>query len=116
MIRLARKSTPADAFARGQRICCVYGIHEGHARDQALLLPASVEDYVAADNPVRVWMPPVLQGDFPTFWRLGAYIVRVSGLFAWLIVCHWPVCSSKNAVHIGSESYDARAPGLVSTS
>lgn len=26
---------------------------EGHARDQALLLPASVEDYVAADNPVR---------------------------------------------------------------
>jgi len=26
---------------------------EGHARDQALLLPASVEDYVAADSPVR---------------------------------------------------------------
>ncbi|MDR6789159.1 transposase [Sphingomonas sp. BE138] len=26
---------------------------EGHARDQALLLPALVEDYVAADNPVR---------------------------------------------------------------
>ena len=26
---------------------------EGHARDQPLLLPASVEDYVAADNPVR---------------------------------------------------------------
>ena len=26
---------------------------EGHTRDQALLLPASVEDYVAADNPVR---------------------------------------------------------------
>jgi len=26
---------------------------EGHARDQMLLLPASVEDYVAADNPVR---------------------------------------------------------------
>jgi len=26
---------------------------EGHDRDQALLLPASVEDYVAADNPVR---------------------------------------------------------------
>ncbi len=26
---------------------------EGHARDRALLLPASVEDYVAADNPVR---------------------------------------------------------------
>ena len=26
---------------------------EGHARNQALLLPASVEDYVAADNPVR---------------------------------------------------------------
>jgi transposase/predicted Fe-S protein YdhL (DUF1289 family) len=26
---------------------------EGHARDQALLLPASVEDYVGADNPVR---------------------------------------------------------------
>jgi transposase len=26
---------------------------EGHSRDQALLLPASVEDYVAADNPVR---------------------------------------------------------------
>ena len=26
---------------------------EGHARDQALLLPASVEDYVVADNPVR---------------------------------------------------------------
>jgi transposase len=26
---------------------------EGHAREQALLLPASVEDYVAADNPVR---------------------------------------------------------------
>jgi transposase len=26
---------------------------EGHARDQALLLPASVEDYVRADNPVR---------------------------------------------------------------
>ncbi|MET0181118.1 MAG: transposase, partial [Novosphingobium sp.] len=26
---------------------------EGHARDQALLLPASVEDYVTADNPVR---------------------------------------------------------------
>ena len=26
---------------------------EGHARDQALLLPASVEDYVSADNPVR---------------------------------------------------------------
>ena len=26
---------------------------EGHARAQALLLPASVEDYVAADNPVR---------------------------------------------------------------
>jgi hypothetical protein len=26
---------------------------EGHARDQALLLPASVEDYGAADNPVR---------------------------------------------------------------
>ena len=26
---------------------------EGHARDQALLPPASVEDYVAADSPVR---------------------------------------------------------------
>jgi transposase len=26
---------------------------EGHARDQALLLPPSVEDYVAADSPVR---------------------------------------------------------------
>ena len=26
---------------------------EGHARDQALLLPVSVEDYVAADSPVR---------------------------------------------------------------
>ena len=26
---------------------------EGHARNQTLLLPASVEDYVAADNPVR---------------------------------------------------------------
>ena len=26
---------------------------EGHARDQALLLPALVEDYVSADNPVR---------------------------------------------------------------
>ena len=26
---------------------------EGHARDQALLLPASVGDYVSADNPVR---------------------------------------------------------------
>jgi hypothetical protein len=26
---------------------------EGHAREQALLLPASVEDYVTADNPVR---------------------------------------------------------------
>ncbi|MET4898938.1 hypothetical protein RN629_17675 [Sphingomonadaceae bacterium jetA1] len=26
---------------------------EGHARDQALLLPASVEDYVSPDNPVR---------------------------------------------------------------
>ena len=26
---------------------------ECHARDQALLLPASVEDHVAADNPVR---------------------------------------------------------------
>ncbi|WP_202949395.1 transposase [Sphingomonas sp. PAMC 26621] len=26
---------------------------EGHAREQALLLPALVEDYVAADNPVR---------------------------------------------------------------
>jgi transposase len=26
---------------------------EGHARDQALLLPASVEDYVGADSPVR---------------------------------------------------------------
>jgi hypothetical protein len=59
---------------------------------------------------------PGLQGDSRTFWRLGAYIARVSGLFAWLIVCHWPVCSSKNEVHIGSKSYDARAPGLVSTS
>lgn len=29
------------------------GYIQGHARDQALLLPASVEDYVAADNPVR---------------------------------------------------------------
>ena len=29
------------------------GYIEGHARNQALLLPASVEDYVAADNPVR---------------------------------------------------------------
>ncbi len=26
---------------------------QGHARDQMLLLPASIEDYVAADNPVR---------------------------------------------------------------
>lgn len=26
---------------------------EGHGRDQILLLPASVEDYVAVDNPVR---------------------------------------------------------------
>jgi len=26
---------------------------EAHARDEALLLPASVEDYVATDNPVR---------------------------------------------------------------
>jgi transposase len=26
---------------------------EGHARDQMLLLPAAVDDYVAADNPVR---------------------------------------------------------------
>ncbi|WP_294293950.1 transposase, partial [uncultured Sphingomonas sp.] len=26
---------------------------EGHARDQGLLLPASVEDYMAADSPVR---------------------------------------------------------------
>lgn len=26
---------------------------EGHAREQALLLLASVEDYVAAENPVR---------------------------------------------------------------
>jgi len=26
---------------------------EGHARDQMLLIPASIEDYVAADNPVR---------------------------------------------------------------
>ena len=29
------------------------GYIEGHTREQALLLPASVEDYVAADNPVR---------------------------------------------------------------
>ena len=29
------------------------GYIEGHTRDQALLLPASVEDYVAADNPAR---------------------------------------------------------------
>ena len=76
--------------------------------------------YAACNFPVRrpqrVWMPPVLQGDSRTFWRLGAYIARVSGLFTWLIVCHWPVCSSKNEVHIGSKSYDARAPGLVSTS
>ncbi len=26
---------------------------EGHAYNQALLLPASVEDYVATDSPVR---------------------------------------------------------------
>ena len=26
---------------------------EGHARDQMLLIPASIDDYVAADNPVR---------------------------------------------------------------
>src|SRR6195952_553004 len=26
---------------------------EGHSREQMLLLPASVDDYVAADNPVR---------------------------------------------------------------
>jgi transposase len=26
---------------------------EGHARDQALLLPASAEDYVSANNPAR---------------------------------------------------------------
>jgi len=36
-------------------------------------------------------MPPVLQGDFRTFWQNGAYIARVSGLFAWPMVCHWPV-------------------------
>lgn len=29
------------------------GYIEGHSRDQMLLLPASVDDYVAADNPVR---------------------------------------------------------------
>ena len=26
---------------------------EGHARDQMLLIPASIEDYISADNPVR---------------------------------------------------------------
>ena len=29
------------------------GYIEGHSRDQMLLLPASVDDYVGADNPVR---------------------------------------------------------------
>lgn len=29
------------------------GYIEGHSRDQMLLLPASVDDYVAADDPVR---------------------------------------------------------------
>ena len=26
---------------------------EGHARDQMLLIPASIDDYISADNPVR---------------------------------------------------------------
>ena len=30
------------------------GYIEGHSRDQMLLLPASVDDYVAADNPARL--------------------------------------------------------------
>ena len=29
------------------------GYIEGHAREQMLLIPASVEDYVGVDNPVR---------------------------------------------------------------
>ena len=59
---------------------------------------------------------PVLQGDFRTFLRRGASIARVSGLLLWPDFATGRVCSSKNEVHIGSESFIARAPGLVCSS
>jgi|GEM_PF-3333229 hypothetical protein len=34
------------------------GYIEGHSRDQVLLLPASVDDYVAADNPENTCNAP----------------------------------------------------------
>lgn len=53
-VELVRPSENSVVDARVYRevVACVHGYIEGHARDQALL-PASVEDYVAADNPVR---------------------------------------------------------------
>jgi len=43
----------ADSAGSLTGVCCDHGAYRSHARDQALLLLASVEDYVAADNPVR---------------------------------------------------------------
>jgi hypothetical protein len=48
--------------------------------------------------------------------RCGASIARVSGLSMWPNIRHGPLCSSKSQIHIGSESFDAQAPGVVSSS
>jgi hypothetical protein len=42
-----------DSTACGDGVACGHGIYRRSCSVQALLLPASVEDYVAADNPVR---------------------------------------------------------------
>lgn len=52
----------------------------------------------------RVDAPSFARGFSNYFSRLGASIARVSGLLSWPEVRHGPVCSSKNRVHIGSES------------
>jgi hypothetical protein len=56
-------------------------------------------------------MPPVLQEDFYDVASISTYIGRVSGLMMWPEVPRAAMLFEGKA-HIGSESYDARAPEL----
>jgi hypothetical protein len=54
--------------------------------------------YVRRHREGRVWMPPVLQGDFLTFWRLGAIS----------LVCQACSCGSK--LPLAAMQFEERGP------
>ena len=61
--------------------------------------------------PGRVWMPPVLQGDFLTFFGLALLSVVCQASGRGLKTPRGRYAVRRTKVHIGSESLDGSSPG-----